>query len=257
MENRYVNGYLMSPHVVSALIYLGKVGVLSSSDWYNLFCTNNDRRWQERQLVYLVNNGYIKKHPAESLKSKWILAEQGKSFLNARKWSIVNPVHAHHVDHDEFVARSIYGLYKTSYIRLWKVERELKVLNQKDYLLSNKDGNTKYPDAIFKIKLPDGLRTIAIEYERNGKSESRYRSILCNYSNLTTISLVIFICEEDRYARILKRALKNMGKFDLLKDRLATTDTKNWRNSPLEAPLEMSRGGFTLKNFCQVFDDAA
>jgi hypothetical protein len=49
MENRYNSGHLMSDHVADALRYLGKVGVLSTRDWCHYFCTNKDRRWQERQ----------------------------------------------------------------------------------------------------------------------------------------------------------------------------------------------------------------
>lgn len=254
MEHRYNNGYLMSSHVAEALRYIGKVGVLSSRDWYHYFCHNKDRRWQERQLAYLRNNGYIKKHTANSLLGKWILDEKGKSFLNARKWSVVNPVPAHHVDHDELVARSLYEMEQASYIHSWQVEKELKMMNQKDYMLSNKDGDMKFPDAIFKVKLSDGIRTVALEYERRGKSDTRYRSILWNYSDLSSISLVIFICEEELYSKRIERALKNIGRTDL-KDRLAITSAAEWKSSPLLAPIKMSRGIINLKSVCQKFDD--
>jgi hypothetical protein len=143
---------------------------------------------------------------------------------------------------------------QASYIHSWKVERELKMMNQKDYMLSNRDGDMKFPDAIFKVQLPDGLRTIALEYERRGKSETRYRSVLWNYSDLFSISLVIFICEDELISRRIERASKNIGKTDL-KDRLAITSATEWKLSPLLAPINMSRGVINLKSVCQKFNE--
>jgi hypothetical protein len=127
-------------------------------------------------------------------------------------------------------------------------------MNQKEYMLSNTDGDMKFPDAIFKVKLASGIRTVAIEYERRGKSESRYRSILWNYSKLSSISLVIFICDEDQFANRIKRALRNIGKTDLI-DRLAITSSQNWKSSPLDAPISMSRRSINLREVCQKFDE--
>lgn len=254
MKYYYSNGYPMSDYVVETLRYLGKVGVLSTSDWNRYFCHNKHIRWQRRQLAYLKSNGYIRKHTASSLLGKWILDDKGKAFLLARKWTVVNPVSAHHVDHDEFVARSLYEMEQASYIHSWKVERELKTMNQREYMLSNSDGITKYPDAIFKVQLPDGIRTVALEYERRGKSDTRYRSILWNYSKLSSISLVIFICEEELFSKRIEKALNNIGKTDL-HDRLALTSAMNWKSSPLEAPIKMSKGMISLKNVCQKFDN--
>jgi hypothetical protein len=254
MKHYYSNGYVMSDYVVETLRYLGKVGVLSTSDWNRYFCHNKHKRWQKRQLAYLKDNGYIKKHTASSLLGKWILDEKGKAFLHARKWSVVNPISAHHVDHDELVARSLFEMERVSYIRSWKVEKELKMMNQRDYMLSNNDGVTKYPDAIFTVKLPNGIRTVALEYERRGKSETRYRSILWNYSKLSSISLVIFICEDETFSRRIEKASKNIGKTDL-HDRLALTSAMNWKSSPLEAPIKMSKGVISLKNVCLKFED--
>lgn len=254
MKYLYNNGQLMSDYVAETLRYLGKVGVLSTRDWSHYFCRNKHRRWQARQLSHLSKSGYIKKHTASSLLGKWILDEQGKSFLYAKNWSVVNPVPANHVDHDEFVARSLCEMEQASYIHSWRVERELKMMNQKDYMLSNKDGDMKFPDAIFKVQLPNGLRTIALEYERRGKSETRYRSILWNYSDLSSISLVIFICEDEFISRRIERALKNIGRTDM-HDRLAIASANEWKSSPLEAPIKMSRRVIALKDVCQKFDD--
>lgn len=254
MEYFYSNGQLMSTYVAETLRHLGKVGVLSSRDWSRYFCRNKHPRWQERQLGNLRKNGYIKKHTASSLLGKWILDENGKSFLHARNWSVVTPVPANHVDHDEFVARSLCEMEQQSYIHSWRVERELKMMNQKEYMLSNKDGDMKFPDAIFKVQLPNGLRTVALEYERRGKSETRYRSILWNYSDLSSISLVIFICEDEFISRRIERALKNIGRTDM-QDRLAITSAIEWKSSPLDAPIKMSRGVINLKSVCQKFDE--
>ncbi|MDO9183719.1 MAG: replication-relaxation family protein [Bacteriovorax sp.] len=254
MKYYYANGRLMSGYVAEALRHLGKVGVLSSRDWGRYFCRNKHRRWQERQLGHLRKSGYIKKHPASSLLGKWILDEKGKAFLYARNWSIVNPVPANHVDHDEFVARTLCEMEQASYIYSWRVERELKMMNQKDYMVSNKDGEMKFPDAVFTMQLPSGVRTIALEYERRGKSESRYRSILWNYSALTSISLVIFICEDESISRRIERALKHIGNTELF-DRLAITSALEWKSSPLEAPIKMSRGVLNLKSVCLKFEE--
>lgn len=254
MKYYYSNGYLMSEHVVGTLRYLGKVGVLSTSDWNQYFCRNKHRRWQFRQLALLKSNGYIKKHPASSLLGKWILADKGKAFLHQHNWPTVNAVSANHVDHDEFVARSICEMERAAYIHSWKVERELKTLNQKDYMISNIDGDMKFPDAIFKVKLAVGMRTIAIEYERRGKSETRYRTILWNYSNLSSISLVVFICEDDQIERRILRALKNIGNTDLI-NRFATVSSLDWKSSPLDAPIKLLRGTITFRQVCQKLDE--
>lgn len=251
---RYANGYKIPSNIIEALCYLGKVGVISTKDWHEFFGDNKHVRWQYRQLKYLQKLGYIKHHTADSIRAKWILGETGKKLLYQYQWPSVFAVPAHHVDHDESVGRSLLVLERKNYVHSWMVERELKMKNQKEFITSNKDGELKYPDAIFKINESGEIKTVALEYERSGKSLTRYKSILWNYAGLSNISLILFVCEDEQITRRIENAFLHLKQPELF-DRLATVRAIDWRTSPLTAPIKMNRGTVALKDVCQPFED--
>jgi hypothetical protein len=251
---RYSNGYKISNNVIEALRYLGKVGIMSTKNWHEFFSGNKHIRWQHRQIKYLCKLGYIKPHPAESMRGKWILGDTGKILMYKLQWPSVFAVPAHHIDHDETVGRSLLVLSSENYIHSWMVERELKMINQKEFMVSNKDGDLKYPDAIFKINVDGIIKTVAIEYERRGKSETRYRSILWSYARLSNISLVLFICEDEQITRRIEKAYSYLKRPELF-DRLATTRAIDWKTSPMTAPIKMNRGIIKLIDVCRPFEE--
>lgn len=249
MIAKYKTGYIVPNNVLQALRYIGKVGVLSTSDWHQFFGNDKKVRWQQKQLKYLVDHDYLRKHTATGFKGKWILGPSGKNLLEQFNWIAVNPTWAHQVDHDEYVGRTLLMLENANLITSWKSASELAKSNQSKYQLRRKDGEQKFPDALFEVSLQGQQKTVAIEYERNGKSQSRYRSILWNYAGLGEISLVLFICENKTIERKIKDTFLHLKMPELL-DRIATTSASEWNKSPMEAPLKMSRGVIRLIDVC-------
>ncbi len=253
MIAKYQTGYSIPKNVLQALRYVGKIGVLSTQDWHQFFGNDKKIRWQQKQLKYLIDHDYLRKHSATSFRGKWILGENGKKLLEELNCMAVHPTWAHQVDHDEYVGRSMLMLENAKLITSWMSASELAKSNQDKYQLTRKDGDQKFPDALFDVFLHNQKKTVAIEYERNGKSQTRYRSILWNYAGLGQISLILFICENKTIQRRIEETFLYLKMPELL-DRLATTSAVEWKKSPMEAPLKMNRGIIRLKDVCNEIE---
>src|SRR5665647_314967 len=184
---RYSGGHKIPDNVLAALIYTAKVGVLTTSQWHTYFATGVPR-WREQQLQLLEKRRLIKRHPGTN-DSKWILDYQAEVIFERRSWPIAPSVSPQHFIHDEVVGESLLRLDKALICKSWLTEREMKSQGFKNYVVMKKDNEVKYPDAIFKVSKQENILTIALEYERTGKSSSRYRSILWQYSRLNDLTI--------------------------------------------------------------------
>ena len=248
MSFRYDGNKLIPQNVLSALRYTGKVGFMSRQVWHEFFGQGNDR-WQRRQMKFLLDQGYLKDHRNPFAKQILILGSKGVAILNAMHAPCVKPVPVMYLAHDSVVARSMLQLVKGNLIGGYLVERELKTYGVKDFMLSNKDHDQKYPDAVFKMSAFKKPRTVALEYERERKSLSRYKNILWQYSELTNISVVLFICENLGTQKIIESAMKYLGQTSLM-DRLSFASAEEWQKSALDAPIQMKSGTVTFRKIC-------
>ena len=92
------------------------------------------------------------------------------------------------------------------------VEKELKNIRDGKFQIKDQGNKVKYPDAVFDAFMGGGFHKVALEYERNGKTVPRYRSILWSYHKLNRFSMVLFIVENDVLKRRIKYSLKHLGK---------------------------------------------
>lgn len=238
MVMRFESGQVIPKNVLDALRYLGKVGVMGNKTW-NEFFSRGGVRWKQKQLLKLSKKKLIVPHSCERLSKSWVLSDTSKVLLTKLKWPCVTPVPSLYVDHDEIVANGIMRLERAGICNRWTTERELKMVNSHDYIVhKNKEGDVKFPDAIIRIMHKGKERTFAIEYERNGKSLGRYRSILWQYSTLTSISLVLFVVENDVIKKRILQASKYIGS-SLLAGKLAFMDVDEWEKNLLSASIDL------------------
>lgn len=245
MNAKYKGGHLIPSNVEEALIYMGKVGVMTRETWFELFAQGCNR-WKRRQLLNLIRKGLAKIHTCGSVDAL-VLTELGKERVKKLSYCCVLPIPPHYIEHDETVAKAVVKLQRSGIFHKWLTERELKSQNFKEYLLENVDGKVKYPDAILKILNRGEINTVAIEYERTGKTTSRYRSILWQYNGLEDISLVIYVVEDLATKRRIKSALSYLGNVSLV-DKIAFMDAQDWKNDPLKSNLEMPNEMSNLEN---------
>lgn len=233
----YRNGKPISPSVVSALRYLSKVGVMTKDVWAEGFCKGSDR-WKNKQLKILLDNGYLKKHPCD-LGSFYVLADKGLELARDLKWPVVEPVTPRQIKHDEAVGYGLLRLEKRGLCKDWVTEKELKARPSGPFMLRDQGGKSKFPDSIFKGAFRGQFLSVALEYERTGKTVPRYRSILWSYNKITSVSMVLFIVEDEAIKRRIKHSLKYLGKVQLL-DRIAFMNADDWIANPIGAPIEIS-----------------
>ncbi len=236
MSIRYTNGKPISKQVLDCLQYLSKVGVMERETWYKFFAVGS-KRWKQKQLKQLLMLKLIKEHSSQ-LGDHFVLGDTGIEIVKELKWAFVSPALPRQFKHDEIVARGLWKLQEASLCNRWLSEKELMSGIYKEFLIKEGEGQTKYPDAVFKILARDKYRTVALEYERNGKSSHRYRSILWSYNSITSVSLVLFIVEDETIKKRIKAALRALGSIQLV-ERIAFMSVKEWVENPLQATIEL------------------
>lgn len=236
MSIRYTNGKPISKNVLDCLRYLSKVGVMERKTWYEHFATGS-KRWKQQQLKQLLVLKLIKEHSSQ-LGDHFVLGDLGIEIVKDQKWTFVSPALPRQFKHDETVARGLWKLQAASLCNEWLSEKELMSGIFKEFLIKEGEGQTKYPDAVFKILARDKYRTVALEYERTGKSFHRYRSILWNYNSIMSVSLVLFIVEDETIKKRIRAALRALGSVQLA-ERLAFMNAKEWIENPLQATIEL------------------
>ena len=244
----YRSGQPMPSNVLAALMYTAKVGVLSRKIW-NVYFAKGTTRWKRMQLKFLVDRGLLKAHTCDSLDSKWTLTYLSEQILKENNVPFVPPVPPQYVDHDEVVAESLLRLSKTKFCESWQTERELKTLNYDEYLIMKREGEVKYPDGVMKACIRGKIRTIAVEYERTGKSTGRYRAILWQYGRMSNFTLVLYIYEDLLIKRRIQSALKFIGHTELMR-RMAYVDAYEWKKDPFNAPIEFRNTISSFNKMC-------
>ncbi len=250
MKLRYPGGQLMPENVIEALCYMGKVGVMSRETWYHHFA-RGVTRWKQRQLTNLYRSGVIKPHSCGRGKESWVLSESSARLLRFHNLSSVSPVLPQHIVHDELVATSMLQLQKKNVTTSWLTERELKSRNSMEFIVSKKNCDAKYPDAIFQVRFGDQLRMFALEYERTGKSSLRYRSILRQYANLRSLSMILYVVEEEAVKKRIESALKFVGDMST-SEKVAFTSAKEWRENPLTSQLQLRAKVLTFEDISRI-----
>ena len=248
MKYRFGGDQSIAENVLDAIKFTGKVGFMSKQMWHEFFGTGN-RRWQNKQLKFIVDLGYFKKHRNEYATKIFVLTPRSIRLLEDMNLPQVTPVPVGYLTHDAVVARSMLVLLQGKVIGSFTVERELKTYGAKEFLLSNKDNDQKYPDAVFRMFALGSARTVAVEYEKERKSSARYMSALWQYSRLTNLSMVLFICETPAIQKTIEGCMKHLGQTNLL-DRLAFVSADDWKQSPLDAVICLRNHKVKLREFC-------
>lgn len=243
---KYKSGKPIPENVMDALKYTGKVGVITRPTWKALFGSGNER-WIRRQLLNLEGYEVLKRHSCNHQLDTWVLTERSKDLLRTNGFSCVSPVPPHLIEHDEVVGRGLWRLKNQGECQKWASERELKSLKASAFIIEKNDTDTKYPDAIFKVEHNDKI-TIAVEYERTGKSSLRYRSILKQYASLSGIGRILYICEDDAIRKRIQNALDYVGDRSLM-TKVGFIKSTEWIADPIKVHIESQKKSSHLKDF--------
>lgn len=250
MKAKYSGGRDIPSNVLRSLKYLGKVGVISRGTWNQRF-GQGSFRWKRKQLQNLKEEGLIQLHTCGSLSDVYVLTEKGHRLLFELNQNSVLPVPPQFIKHDESVASSLIFLEEQGICSQWHTERELKSLSLIEYAIRSKDNEVKYSDAIFKVQIQGKPRTVALEYERTGKSAARYKAILWQYSKMTNFSMILYVTENDIIKIRIKKTLKHLGNVGLL-DRIGFMSADGWRNNPLSSKIELKDKVTSFETLCKT-----
>jgi hypothetical protein len=245
---RYLKGQPIPEHVIRALLFAGKAGFLSFDIWKNCFGVGSDR-WKHMQIDYLTKEGYFERHRNPVARSIYLLGPLGRELVNELGGTIVTSPPVGHLTHDGVVAESMQSLDSKCLLYSWVGERQLKRDGVKEYLISTKEDMLKYPDAVLKINAFGKQRVVALEYERERKAMSRYRSILWQYASLTNVSMVLFVYETKNIKTTIEAAMKYLGQTALI-ERLAFADAADWKRDPAMAPIQLGSSVIELAKVC-------
>lgn len=232
-EVSYRCGQPMPGYIFEALKFIGKVGVVTRPTWYTYLCPGTDQ-WKREQLLNMVKRGLLVPHTCSNLKGAWVLTDWSASLLRGKGLSCVRPVPPSLIEHDEVVGTSVLFLKRSGICKDWLTENELKMRRLDQFLIENKDKDSKYPDAVFRMHFKGKLAFVALEYERTGKSTHRYRKILRQYSSLNSIEQILYVTEDESIKKRILSALRTIGDRSL-SSRIAFIKGYEWKSNPTSA----------------------
>lgn len=252
---KYESGQTIPDNVMSALLYVSKVGVLSTAHWHRQFAKGN-LRWRQKQLKSMNDKKLIRRHTS-AREGFWVLNSEGEKLVKETGQDVVNPVTSQHFIHDELVGESLFILEQKSICERWLTEAELKMGRSNEFQLKSRDKKFKYPDAIFQVQVDNKEHLIALEYERIGKSFTRYLDLLRAYEGLRDVQLIIYVVEEDAIKKRILRAIAHIGST-FISQRIVFVSTAKWKIDPASAKLELLNGKvIILKDVCTPYKVAA
>ena len=234
----------MPQSIYEALTLASKTGFITRKLWVKHYATGK-QRWANRQLRYLVEQGYLQEHPNSMAQVCLLSTKLGRFVIGTNGELALAPPAVQQIEHDEFVASSLVTLQRGNLITRWLCESELRQLKMHEWKLERTPTKLKYPDAIMFLNFPNRSFQCALEYERSDKSLSRYRDILRRYGVLNDLQLILFVCETQVIKRRIKRQLVHLNNPSLSK-RVALVLACDWTSNPMTAPLENGLRSFSL-----------
>lgn len=249
MKSIFKNGKNLSSNTEQALKYVSKIGVMSKEVWLESFCQGS-KRWKNKQLKILIDNKLLKIHNC-NLGDYYILGDQGREVAKSLEWNLVDSVSPNQLRHDELVGHGLWKLEQKSICKNWMIEKEIKEKRDGKFLLKDQGDQTKYPDAIFEAFMGGRFHFVALEYERNGKTIPRYRSILWSYNKMNRFSMVLFIVEDEVLKKRIKYSLRHLGQVSLI-EQIAFVDAKQWHCNPLSAVIELASTRTSFEKLSRV-----
>lgn len=226
------NNRKITKQVEDALNYMAKVGFISKSVWRNYF-SKGSIRWSNMQLKKLVEMNILAPHPCKEVENIWVLGKLSRKKFEAKNVITVYPPFANQLDHDEAVAAGVLRLYKNKFCIDWSSELEIKMYQALADGKSSRANIQKYPDALLRLPSDDGNNLLAIEYEKNPKSHTRYQEILRNYMVNFDIQRVLYIAETKTLANTILRYIDKM-RSTILDEKIYVCLADNWKENPLE-----------------------
>lgn len=246
----YQSGQKIPRNVMSALLYISKVGFMTTAHWHRGF-GKGKLRWQQKQLKSLVDKKLIRKHTSAS-RSHWVLSQQGEHLTREAGFPGVTPACALQFAHDEFVGESLLKIEGATICKRWMTEAELKNKNAHAFQLETKDKKMKFPDALFQVKIGTNEHLVALEYERVGKSFSRYVEILRSYQRMEKVELIIYVVENNTIKKMIQRAMEHLG-GSYIDSRVVFAEKEKWKEDPANCPLEFKHKTITLAGVCSLY----
>ncbi len=249
MKLTYQSGQHMPDYVVETLRYVGKVGVITSKAWCE-HLGEGSTPWKKEQLLNLVSRGVLVPHTCNELKGAWVLSRWSLEQLRNNGVHAVAPVPPQNIEHDETVGTGLWRLKTKGVCQDWLTERELKTRSSTEFILDDKGYETKYPDAVFRMVHSGKGWIIAVEYERTGKSSSRYKGVLKAYEQLEKINQILYVVEDLSIKQRFKACLDAHGSKEL-KKKLGLIAAVEWKKDPYLALIQKDN---CVTSFKEIFD---
>ncbi len=249
---KYPTGHKISANVYQSLRFVSKVGVMTRATWYDLFGSGS-LRWKQKQLHHLIELGIFRPHPCAYVQDVMAIGDFGKRLVQEKSWKPVPSVSAQFIEHDETVARGLWRLEMAGVSDKWITDKELKMVDSKNFKLDVKGAGDKFPDAVFRLSEPAGKKMLALEYEKTAKNNWRYNKAIMAYSDSRIFNNILYVVESDGIEIAVKRAMKFIGDHSL-NSKIGFIHVKDWKRDPVTAPI---RGKFEFTHLGGFMQEAA
>ena len=246
---KYPTGHKISENVFQSLRFVAKVGVMTRATWYELFGSGS-LRWKQKQLQHLIELGVFKAHPCAHVQDVMAIGEFGKRLIQEKNWNHVPSVSAQFIEHDETVARGLWRLEQARLCDKWITDKELKMVDSKNFKLDVKGVGDKFPDAVFRLSEPAGAKLLALEYEKTAKNNWRYNKAMMAYSDQSIFNHILYVVESDGIETAVKRAMKFIGDYRL-QSKTGFIHASDWKRDPVTAPIRGNLGFTQLGGLMQ------
>lgn len=227
--------------------FAAKTGFLSKALWREFFTSRSESR-NSRVWSGFVRDGYFKPHDSKMLPGVLVLAPGAIMELQKRGIPTVNKPHLGQFDHDEKTARILLKLQRADILADFTTEAELK-RKFMVWLKTSRDGkDAKFPDLTLMMKHPCKFERVALEIEQSKKSPDRYRKMMTSYSSAKDVDAVIFISDQQTIFGRISRAMKEVH-YPSWERPVGFGEMEAWLSDPLNAPIFLSRGASSLKEW--------
>jgi len=235
-----------------AMFFAAKIGFITREIWREYFFENANARVERRSWKQLIDRGYFMPHPNMRLKGVLILNRKKPLVLRTLQSiglnKIVSAPYEKMVLHDELLGRGILEAEKSKLLLHWTTEAELKSENLRQFRIGVEGKKSKYPDAILKYNLHGEYVLSAIEIERTMKDQSRYKTIMSNYSHIKGVALLLFVTPNEAIRDAIRQAATKSF-FAPQGMRVGFMDLTDWQKKPMGAAIDFKSERISLLDY--------
>lgn len=234
------------PDFPTAAVQLtARSGFITRKLFTTYFVNGRPVRSQLRAWNRLLSSGLFVRHHDPRFHDVFLLNKRKQIAQYGNLNNLVRTPYSGIIRHDETVLHGLLNIQEHGFLESWALEPEFRAQGTGAVRLEHYGQTSKYPDAILQFKAPEKSIAVAIEVELSMKDKRRYQRIMNAYSFASDLSLVLFVCGDER----IENAVRASARQHFLPPRemeIGYMKNTEWLNDPILATMRTEHRECTL-----------